>query len=436
MSPFTRLFLATTLALLIAAFVSAAPIMGQSTPAADPPCDTVAARDTLDAYQFEPYATNRSIAYHLLAAPAYVVHGVTRPLGWAVMYAEQNVPRIFAGERPPRGVFPMVEFGGPTRVMGGLVLYDNQLFGSDHQARARVLYGGSDTFEGGARYRVPGPFGEGTRFLLDANLFSQPRDEFFLDGNNNDLASDRLIFSRDQLDVTASLGFDRPNSLLATQFDLLYEHVDTERRETTAGSAPTGLGSVHLLTPRVAVSLDFTKGLPRTYRGTELVLQLDYSHDLTSDQYRYGRYVAEVRQYLPVGIFPNTRRLALRARLEQVHPIFGGDDVPFYQRPWLGGQTSLRGFRYRRFQNDGSLVLNAEYRYPIWMNWDAVIFADAGQVFDALGDVAAERFRWSYGGGIHLLTKKGLSFRFEVAGSTDGVRTVLTVQPTFRRVAR
>jgi hypothetical protein len=35
-----------------------------------------------------------------------------------------------------------------------------------------------------------------------------------------------------------------------------------------------------------------------------------------------------------------------------------------------------------------------------------------------------------------MLNQKGLSFRFEVAGSTEGVRTILTVQPTFRRLAR
>jgi outer membrane protein assembly factor BamA len=126
----------------------------------------------------------------------------------------------------------------------------------------------------------------------------------------------------------------------------------------------------------------------------------------------------------------------LRGRLEQVEPLFDGEAVPFYQRPALGGQNLVRGFRSSRFQEAGSLVLNAEYRYPIWMNWDALVFADAGQVFPALSDVTADRFRWSYGGGIHMLNQKGLSFRFEVAGSTEGVRTILTVQPTFRRLAR
>jgi outer membrane protein assembly factor BamA len=126
----------------------------------------------------------------------------------------------------------------------------------------------------------------------------------------------------------------------------------------------------------------------------------------------------------------------LRARLEQVAPLLGGTAVPFYHLPSLGGQTALRGFRANRFQDDGSLVLNAEYRYPIWSNLDAAVFVDAGQVFPDLGAVAARRLHWSYGGGVHLLNSSGISFRFEVAGSTEGVRTVLTVAPSFRRVPR
>jgi hypothetical protein len=81
-------------------------------------------------------------------------------------------------------------------------------------------------------------------------------------------------------------------------------------------------------------------------------------------------------------------------------------------------------------------MLNAEYRYPLWSNLDALIFVDAGQVFDTLAEVQTDRFHWSYGGGIHLLNQKGLSARFEVAGGPEGLRTILTVDPSFRRVAR
>jgi hypothetical protein len=35
---------------------------------------------------------------------------------------------------------------------------------------------------------------------------------------------------------------------------------------------------------------------------------------------------------------------------------------------------------------------------------------------------------------VHLLNNSGISFRFEVAGSSDGARTILTVEPSFRRL--
>lgn len=385
----------------------------------------------------DPYTTSRSVAYHVLAAPAYVLHGATRPLGWAARYVEQNFPDLFEPERPPRGVLPLVELGGPTGFLGGLALYDNQVFGSDHAARVEGLYGGPDTFDGEASYSIPTPLGAGSSVEVVANVFSDPKSEFYLDGNDSDRRADEARFSRDQLDITAGLRLAQPDRPLRAQIDLLYEHAETSGEGTRlTDAAPPGLGTVNLLTSRLTLGLDYTGAPPRVSRGTELLLQLDYSHDLTGERFRYGRYVAEVRQYLPLGLFPNTRRLALRGRLEQVEPLFEGSAVPFYQLPSLGGQSSLRGFRARRFQNQGSLMLNAEYRYPVWANLDALVFVDAGQVFDTLSAVAADRFHWSYGGGLHLLNRKGLSFRVEVAGGPESVRTILTVDPSFRRVAR
>jgi outer membrane protein assembly factor BamA len=330
-----------------------------------------------------------------------------------------------------------VELGGPTGFLGGLALYDNRLFGSDHTARIEGLYGGPDTFEGEVSYSAPTPIGAGSRFDLVANVFSNPESEFYLDGNSNDRTTDDALFSRDQVDVTAGLQSRLPGSPLRGAFDLLYEHVEASGEDQRLRKAsPPGLGTVDLLTSRLTLGLDATGEPPRVSRGTEVLLQLDYTHDLTGKRFRYGRYVAEVRQYLPVGFFPDSRRLALRGRLEQTEPLFDGSAVPFYQLPSLGGQNTLRGFQSRRFQNDGALMLNAEYRYPIWSNLDALVFVDTGQVFNEISEISGERFQWSYGGGLHLLNRKGLSARFEIAGSTEGLRTILTVDPSFRRVAR
>jgi hypothetical protein len=389
----------------------------------------------------QPYTTDRSIAYHVLASPAYVLHGVTRPLGWGVRYVEQSFPNLFTGKRPPRGVLPLFELGGPTGFQGGLALYDNRFWGSDHKVRVEGLYGGPNTFETGASYEIPDAFGPGTRFWFEGTYFSDPSRDFYLDGNASDDPEDKGNFERDQIDARVGLGVAPPDRALRGEVDFLYEHVEAGRGDgqdgrLLAAANPAGLGTVDLLTTRITLGLDHTRGRPRTYAGTEVLLRLDYTQDLTADRFRYGRYVAEIRQYLPVGIFPKSRRLALRGRLEQTEPLFEGEAVPFYQLPSLGGQNMLRGFASNRFQGKGSLVLNAEYRYPVWSNWDAVLFVDSGQVFTELSTVAADRLRWSYGGGLHMLNQKGLSFRFEVAGSTDGVRTILTIEPTFRRLAR
>lgn len=400
----------------------------------------VRAADSTDHPNQQPYATRRSVVYHVLSTPAYVLHGVTRPLGWGLQYVEQNYPGVFDAEVAPRGVLPLLDLGGPTGFLAGLRLYDSRLFGGDHSARLEGLYGGPNTFRVRSTYGSPSLFGLGRSFRLDANVFSNPESGFFLGGNDSDRTQDDASANRDQVDVTAGLR-GAPFEGLDGSLELLYEHVVTDggrgaRGERLEQADPPGLGTVDLLTSRLTVEMGRTTSGNRPHLGTEAILQLDYTHDLTSDHFRYGRYTVKVRQHLPVGLFPNSRRLVLRGQVEQVEPIFEGRAVPFYQRPALGGQNTLRGFESSRFQAEGALAGSAEYRYPIWSNLDAVLLVDAGQVFDRIRDVAADRFHWSYGGGIHLLTERGMAFRFEVAGSPEGVRTILTVDSSFRRSAR
>jgi outer membrane protein assembly factor BamA len=325
--------------------------------------------------------------------------------------------------------------------MGGALLYDNQLFGSEHGARIEGLYGSGNAFRLKGQYQWPTPLGAGTTLGVNVNVFSNSDARFFLDGNASTRSADATTFIRRQADAVAGLHYQSPEGRFEGALDVQYEHIDADggsgaRGQRLIAAGPAGLQTVHLLTPQVTVGLARTTNGRRPAFGTEMLLRVGYTHDVGGDRFRYGRYVAELRQYLPVLLFPPSRRLVLRARLEQVEPLLGGEAVPFYHLPGLGGQTALRGFRHNRFQDAGSLLLTAEYRYPIWSNMDALVFVDAGQVFPALPSVAADRFHWGYGGGIHLLDDSDISFRFEVAGGPEGVRTILTVEPTFRRIAR
>lgn len=386
-----------------------------------------------------PYESDRSIAYHVLAAPAYVLHGVTRPIGWTVLYLERNFPDLFEPKPRRRGVLPLFELGGPVGATAGAALYDNHLFGTNQRGRLEGMIGARDFFEVEARYELPRLLGAGTRLNLEGNFFSEPRDRFYLGGGESDREADAVRFAREQIDAMARLQYRPQDKSFGGALDLLYEHVEARPPEDNEGQrliGRPGFTTTDLLTPRVELGLDFTKGQPRTYSGTALTLQLDYTHDLNGDRFRYGRYAASIQQYIPVFVFPRTRRLALRAHVEQVHPMFGGDAVPFYQLPRLGGQRSLRGYVSDRFRDDGALLFTAEYRYPIWSRMDAVFFVDTGQVFDTFKDVEVSDLKTTFGGGFHLLSSRGLSARFEVARSVEGTEVILTVRPTFGRPRR
>ncbi len=401
--------------------------------------------DTTVAPNQQPYAPNRTVLYHVLASPAYVLHGVTRPLGWGVKYLEQNASQLFEGTLPPRFVLPLVEVGGPTGFQAGVLAYHNHLFGSAHSARLRALYGGPNTFQTKLTYNSPSLFGIGRAFQVQTNVFSNPESGFFLGGNDSNKDTDDASANRDQMDVTATIR-GTPVAGVDAAVDVLYEHVETsagndENGQRLDAEHPPGLGTVDLVTTRLTLGGGRTRreehsNYRRSYFGTDVILQLDYTHDLRTDHFRYGRYALEVRQYLPVGFLPKSRRFVLRGHLEQVEPLFDGAAVPFFQKPTLGGQSTLRGFPSSRFQADGALAGSVEYRYPIWNSLDALVLVDAGQVFDSFGEVAVDRFHWSYGGGLHLLAGSGLGFRFELAHSPEGLRTILTVSPGFRRSAR
>ena len=103
-----------------------------------------------------------------------------------------------------------------------------------------------------------------------------------------------------------------------------------------------------------------------------------------------------------VGFFRHTNRtsVGLRAQLEYVRPIAGTTVLPIFERLFLGGEYSIRGFDIRSigFRDPGtqfvlggnkSLLFNAEYLITIAGPVRLVLFFDAGQVRNA-----GENFAW------------------------------------------
>ncbi|AKJ00848.1 hypothetical protein ATI61_112110 [Archangium gephyra] len=83
-------------------------------------------------------------------------------------------------------------------------------------------------------------------------------------------------------------------------------------------------------------------------------------------EYRFWKVVSDSVLYVHTG-HDDGLRLRVRAA--------GGEDLPLQKQEALGGWSALRGYAFKEFRGDASLLASAEYR------WDFIgVFADVGTV--------------------------------------------------------
>lgn len=174
-----------------------------------------------------------------------------------------------------------------------------------------------------------------------------------------------------------------------------------------------------------------------TYRGTySLVADRDLG------RYSFRRLEVEVRHQF-AGV-RSAERLTLHGWLSTADTD-PGHDVPFFFQPTLGGRgqlrsvqdqllggdgtrATLRGFPSFRFRDRHAILLQAEYRIPVWGPIDTTVFVDAGQVAARRADLGLRNLKSDYGFSINLMRKTVAAARLDVAfGSGEGTRYLLTL---------
>ena len=106
---------------------------------------------------------------------------------------------------------------------------------------------------------------------------------------------------------------------------------------------------------------------------------------------------ADAAQYIP--LLHKNWVLAVRGRMA-MSETGAGQEVPFYLLPALGGPTTLRGFSNYRFRDRNLLLVNAEYRWPIFRALDGALFYDAGTV--TAQSLTLHHPHTDYGAGVRL----------------------------------
>lgn len=152
-------------------------------------------------------------------------------------------------------------------------------------------------------------------------------------------------------------------------------------------------------------------------RGIRFELQNDLAYDfLGNKNASYVRFILDLRKYLLV--FGQKDVLAFRLRFQNI----SGDDIPLFELSVLGGvstENAIRGYTINRFQDKGKILMNAEYRFPIWRKLGGNVFVDCGTVWPSLNHMNFQKLAVGLGLGLRCYLKNFLA-RLDVGFSKEG----------------
>lgn len=106
--------------------------------------------------------------------------------------------------------------------------------------------------------------------------------------------------------------------------------------------------------------------------------------------YNFHKYDLDLRTYLSTGPIregykrDTTVSSALNEGVLAMRMMVGYGDTPLpsFAKYEVGGLGTIRGYEYKEFVGDMSLIFNVEYRFPVADNLQAVLFADLGYAWD------------------------------------------------------
>ena len=161
-------------------------------------------------------------------------------------------------------------------------------------------------------------------------------------------------------------------------------------------------------------------------KGVLLETSLYHENTYTGSDFRNSRISIDASAYFST---PNKRHIwAINSNI-----VLSNGEIPFHQKPFLGGPKKLRGYFERKYLDDNLLLLQTEYRFPLFWRLGGAIFAGGGTVASKINQFNVQNIRYSYGLGLRVLADKqqGINIRIDYGFGKKSQGLYLTVGEAF-----
>jgi hypothetical protein len=192
-------------------------------------------------------------------------------------------------------------------------------------------------------------------------------------------------------------------------------------------------GSVDLIVPPAAGD--------GFYQGTIIRGIFAHFEDLELDRYTFDRIDLEAQQKF-AGLMAS-QRLTLHGWVSHSRTA-AGQEVPFYLQRTLGAkgqlksvheyllgtdgsQATLRGYNTFRFRDRDALLMQAEYRIPLWGPLDATVFYDAGKVASTRSDLNLKDLHDNYGFSLSFMRAHSTVARVDLGLGGEGPQWIISI---------
>ncbi len=194
---------------------------------------------------------------------------------------------------------------------------------------------------------------------------------------------------------------------------LLYDFSKFEMIESEAGKSlsqgdiPGSRGSF-LSGVSLLLDVDSRDNIFFPVRGEYFKFTAQFYNKIFGSEYTFQSYRCDLRKYF--SPFPG-HVLALQSIVQTQTGV-----VPFHRLSRMGGQYVMRGYYDGRFRDRNAVILQAEYRLPLFWRLGAVGFVGAADVAHRFRDFKFNNIKHSYGFGLRYLFNKHekMYIRFDV----------------------